>query len=170
MPSTNKIAVKRMSYFDRVRPQLTPKEARRIRPHYEDRILVKKLPWPFTESEVIQTPETLAARKEGDQYGEVTAVGKGIRKFCFACECGAKQSRPAATREHAMREEMTFPNAPFCSTCQKDMVFKKMERYPFTVAKGDRVIYARCPSNEFEDGKNTFTFVYAEQSIFAVVD
>jgi co-chaperonin GroES (HSP10) len=39
----------------------------------------------------------------------------------------------------------------------------------FDVKPGDRVIYARWPANEFEQGGETYTFLYEEQAILAVV-
>ncbi|HEY6344940.1 MAG TPA: co-chaperone GroES [Bryobacteraceae bacterium] len=38
------------------------------------------------------------------------------------------------------------------------------------VRPGDRVIYARWPANEFEQGGETYTFVYEEQAILCVLE
>jgi co-chaperonin GroES (HSP10) len=38
------------------------------------------------------------------------------------------------------------------------------------VRPGDRVIYARWPANEFEQNGETFTFLYEEQAILAVLE
>jgi co-chaperonin GroES (HSP10) len=38
------------------------------------------------------------------------------------------------------------------------------------VKPGDRVIYARWPSNEFEQDGETYTFLYEEQAILAVLE
>jgi co-chaperonin GroES (HSP10) len=38
------------------------------------------------------------------------------------------------------------------------------------VRPGDRVIYARWPANEFEQDGETFTFLYEEQAILAVLE
>jgi co-chaperonin GroES (HSP10) len=38
------------------------------------------------------------------------------------------------------------------------------------VKPGDRVIYARWPANEFEQDGETFTFLYEEQAILAVLE
>ena len=37
------------------------------------------------------------------------------------------------------------------------------------VKPGDRVIYARWPANEFQHGDETYTFLYEEQAILAIV-
>jgi co-chaperonin GroES (HSP10) len=40
----------------------------------------------------------------------------------------------------------------------------------FDVKPGDRVIYARWPANEFEQDGETYTFLYEEQAILAVLE
>lgn len=40
----------------------------------------------------------------------------------------------------------------------------------YDCAPGDRVIYARWPANEFEQDGETFTFLYEEQAILAVLE
>ena len=37
------------------------------------------------------------------------------------------------------------------------------------VKPGDRVIYARWPANEFQHGGETYTFLYEEQAILAIL-
>jgi co-chaperonin GroES (HSP10) len=40
----------------------------------------------------------------------------------------------------------------------------------FDMKPGDRVIYARWPANEFEQDGETYTFLYEEQAILAVLE
>lgn len=63
---------KRDSFSDPLRPRLNPLD---FRPHYEDRVLVKRLPWP-KDSGMLWTP---GRPKDGPQLGEVMRVGLGNR-------------------------------------------------------------------------------------------
>src|SRR6185295_16851016 len=70
----------RDSWQDPLRPRTSVPLAD-ITPFYEDRVLIKRLPWPFEPSSTLAAPETATARKTGLQYGEVVSiVGGNTRK------------------------------------------------------------------------------------------
>ncbi len=64
------------SIYDPIRPEIDPTRAA---PYYEDRVLLRRLPWP-EEERGLTVPE-IAKPVEGNQFGEVVAVGKGASTF-----------------------------------------------------------------------------------------
>lgn len=130
------------SQFDPLRPRA---DLSNVRPHYEDRVLVRWVPPPAAPS-IIATPTAPNQRDTGPQHGIVVAVGAGntgITKTVVGRDGG-----PVA----------------------KIKRFRGGGRVPPTVAPGDRVIYTRVPDQEFEHEGVLHTFLFEEQNILGILE
>jgi co-chaperonin GroES (HSP10) len=144
------------SIHDPLRPEL-PNAA--IFPHYEDRVLVKRLPWP--EQGDLALKDT---RKEGPQLGEVIACGK-YALHIFQCGENIYRRRPKDIPKHGPHVP-----TPHCPDCKEQMRYIGREFMAGEVKPGDKVIYSRVPPQEFTRDGETYTFVFEEQHILAVVE
>lgn len=118
-----------------------------VRPVYEDRVLVKRLPWPGDTSDtVIEAPAMTRRTNKGIQFGEVVAVGPGASgqtKFTFRNRQGPQQ---------------------------RLVRFRDGERREMQVKPGDRVYYQREERQEFLEGEDMYSFLFEEQHILAVIE
>ncbi len=116
-------------------------DASQFRPIYEDRILVRRLPWP-DDSKVygggIVAPQ-IAHRRGGCQLGEVIATGPGT-SFCTNLTTG------------------------------KTKRYRDGSRIPCQVKPGDKVIYGRSEIDEFEKDGERYTFLFEEQGVLALYE
>lgn len=139
---------KRDSFYDPLRPQLNVLD---FRPYYEDRILVKRLPWPEKQS-VLWTPGRTV--KEGPQLGEVISCGLGNRVH-----------RPGVGAVIKGISELD-------DILEHGKVYLASLKFyaPMAVVSGVKIVYSRVPPQEFEQDGEVYTFIFEEQHVLGIVE
>lgn len=173
---------KQDSKYDHLRPRLDPTQ---FRPYFEDRVLVKRLPQPTTEGS-LHLPETRNQIGKGDydpqglQYGLVVALGPGASGIWKDGE--VRMMRSAAPREAPMglKPDTNRYEGPAAEAVQmpghvmpwKDAVdiLDVTPVVPFECKVGDKVLYSRVPPHEFIHEGETYSFIFEEQSVLAVLE
>lgn len=175
----------RESFYDPLRPQVDPAT---VRPYHEDRVLIRWTPAPEQPGLIKQLQ--LGPRDRGPHYGVVVAVGPGnsglhkkptgeqVRTSgtprtvfkLFKCESTQfnVKFRLNAKLRPQRTTKITFPLNP-------DLVDAGYRGWtkpvaPPTVKPGDRVYYHRTPENEFVSDGETYSLVFEEQAILAVIE
>jgi len=144
---------KQDSKFDHLRPRIDVTE---FTPYYEDRVMVRRIAHPVTDGS-LYLPEKRNTIGEGDydlvelQLGEVVALGPGSSGIW-------KDGEIRGHGEHA-QQQPGYPKA-----------FKSGGRLPFQVKIGDKVLYHRVHTNEVVHEGETYTLLFEEQNILAVVE
>ncbi len=142
------------------------------KPHYEDRILVKRLPFPPdmdpNASTILVTPDIAKRDNIKDyQYGEVVSVADGISHWVLDCDkCGAHRFCPTLRFRHG-RDQKVEPG--FCP-CGAEWSSAEIVKIPCEVRPGDRVLYNRNPDYQFEYEGQLYTFMFEQQYIIGVVE
>lgn len=125
----------------RLKPRFSPAE---YRPCYEDRVLVRRERAPQPEG-LIRAPHT-DLRGETDRQKVQTQTG-------IVVACGAGNTLRARMSRFG---SWVWP--------------RKHVLHPVEVKPGDRVLYARVPTQEFEHEDELYTFLFEEQHILAVLE
>jgi co-chaperonin GroES (HSP10) len=143
------------------------------KPHYEDRVCVKRLPFPpeldpLERTGLIKPDSMNRTRAKDYQYGEVVRVGVGNSRIHLSCSRGVCEARylPLFVFRHGRD---TF--AKYSKICQCGYPWvREISPYPCEVKPGDRIVYNRNPDYEFEADGELFTFLFENQYILGIVE
>lgn len=162
----------RESLWDPIIPRIEHTDPREWQPFHEDRILVKRLPFPHdldpAASSLLHIPESSKRDFVKDyQYGEVVSVGPGESWHQLMCDsCNTQRFQPVL----AFRGGRDVRTKIGRCDCGEEWALDAIVHFPCSLKPGDCVLYNRNPDYEFEHGGQIYTFMYENQYVLGLVD